>query len=329
MPRIYLDHAATAPILPEVRAAMREAMDRWANPSSPHAEGRRARAALESARRRVAEALDWPHDVIFTSGATEALGLALSGHDVAAGATEHAAVLRHAARLLPVDGEGQVAGFTPAAARVAIQQVNSETGVIQHWPAVRQHAGDAIWVCDASQSAGRLPLPPADIIVVSAHKLGGPPGMGALLVRDLGLLTPTGGQERGYRSGTENLPGAVGLATALEQPRAWLERAGELRAWLDAEIIASGGVVVGGTRLPTIASYRQPGRSASAMLVRCDAAGIAVSAGSACSSGSLRPSHVMLAMGLNERDAGEAVRVSIGPATTREELAAFLKVWRG
>jgi cysteine desulfurase len=332
--RIYLDHAATTPIIPAAREAMADAMARWANPSSPHSEGRAARAALENARARVAAALNWDGEVIFTSGASEAIAIALRGHDAIASAVEHDAVLAVAgATRLPVGPDGYVdRNAITGPARYAVQSVNNETGVIQPMAEIADivRANGGILFADCSQSAGKLPLPDADVMCVSAHKLGGPPGMGALLVRNLGLLTPTGGQEQGYRRGTENLPAAIGFATALDAGFAWMEKAVRLRDMLDAEIAASGGIVVaeGSSRLANIGSYRMPGVAASSQLINFDMAGIAVSAGSACSSGTLKTSHVLGAMGWDERSASEVVRVSFGADTSESDVARFLDVWR-
>ena len=332
--RIYLDHAATTPIIPAAREAMADAMARWANPSSPHGEGRAARAALENARTRVAGALNWDGEVIFTSGASEAIAIALRGNDAIASAVEHDAVLAVAgATRLPVGPDGYVdRNAIKGAARYAVQSVNNETGVIQPMAEIADvvRANGGILFADCSQSAGKLPLPDADLMCVSAHKLGGPPGMGALLVRNLGLLSPTGGQEQGYRRGTENLPAVIGFATALEAGFAWMEKAVRLRDMLDAEITASGGIVVAeaSSRLATIGSYRMPGVAASSQLINFDMAGIAVSAGSACSSGTLKTSHVLGAMGWDERSASEVVRVSFGADTSESNVARFLDVWR-
>ncbi len=258
--RIYLDHAATTPIIPAAREAMADAMARWANPSSPHSEGRAARAALEKARARVAAALNWDGEVLFTSGASEAIAIALRGHDAIASAVEHDAVLAVAgATRLPVGPDGYVDQTAiKGAARYAVQSVNNETGVMQPMAEIADivRANGGILFADCSQSAGKLPLPDADLLCLSAHKLGGPPGMGALLVRNLGLLTPTGGQEQGYRRGTENLPAAIGFATALDAGFVWMEKAVRLRELLDAEITASGGIVVAeaSIRLATIGS---------------------------------------------------------------------------
>lgn len=333
--RLYLDHAATTPMLPQAKAAMVEAMERWANPSSPHADGRAARAALEDARRRIAAALQWPGHVIFTSGASEAIAIAMTRAKAAriiASPVEHDAVLRMAgeAERLNVDDDGRV---TPSALRadgrsvIAVQHVNNETGVIQ--PLERIGRDGALLFVDCAQSAGKLPLPDADMIAISAHKFGGPPGVGALLVRDLTLLQASGGQEQGYRAGTENLPGVMGMAAALEARIDWLKQAATLRAQLDAGIENGGGRIVArdAPRLPTIASYRMPGMSARAQLIQFDLAGISVSAGSACSSGSLKTSHVLHAMGWDDVAAGEVVRVSFGPTTSAADVDRFLSVW--
>jgi cysteine desulfurase len=329
-----LDHAATTPVIPAAREAMADAMVRWANPSSPHSEGRSARAALENARTRVAAALNWDGEVIFTSGASEAIAIALRGHNAIASAVEHDAVLAVAgATRLPVGPDGYVdRNAITGAARYAVQSVNNETGVMQPMADIADivRANGGILFADCSQSAGKMPLPDADLMCVSAHKLGGPPGMGALLVRNLGLLSPTGGQEQGYRRGTENLPAAIGFATALEAGFAWMKKAVRLRDMLDAEITASGGIVVAeaSNRLATIGSYRMPGVAASSQLINFDMAGIAVSAGSACSSGTLKTSHVLGAMGWDERSASEVVRVSFNADTSESDVARFLDVWR-
>jgi cysteine desulfurase len=325
---IYLDHAATTPILPEVREAVAKALAEWANPSSVHAAGRGARAALEGAREAVAEALAWPHEVIFTSGASEALAIAWQrspGTRKFAGATEHTAVLRFAGEgVIGVDAKGLIDPVAlPEADLIAVQQVNNETGVIQPLADV---CGPLL--ADCAQGATKLALPAAAFCVVAGHKLGAPPGIGLLLARDLAILEPSGGQERGYRPGTENLPYILGLVAALAASRDWLEGAGELRRWFEDEIAALGGETIadGAPRVPTIGAYRLPGVNASAVLIRADAAGIAISAGSACASGSIKPSHVLLAMGMDEARAREVFRVSIGRATTRADLEALLAV---
>ena len=350
---IYLDFAATTPVLPKVREAIAEAMTeaagRWANPSSQHAGGRAARAALEDARARVASALGWGGEIVFTSGATEALAIGW-GRATANGASlrkfasaaEHPALLRLAeaeagAGSIAVDAGGLVSPDAfPPADLIAVQQVNNETGVIQPLAqiAAAARAQGSILLADCAQGAGKLPLPDADLIAIAGHKLGAPPGIGALLVRDFSLLSPAGGQERGYRPGTENLPYIVGLATALETAReegdGWLAVAGGLRAYLEAEMRALGAEVIApeAPRLATIGAYRLPGVNASVPLIRCDAAGIAISAGSACSSGSMKPSATLMAMGMGEVAAREVFRVSIGRTTTRDDVDALLEVMR-
>ena len=335
--RIYLDHAATTPVLPAARQAVADGLARWANPSSPHAEGRAARAALEEARARVKAALGWDHALIFTSGASEALAIALgrakAGRRLAS-SVEHDALFRAApdAARLAVSADGAVAlEDVEGGDLVAIQSVNNETGVIQPLDdiAVRLRGAGALLLADCAQSAGKLPLPDADFIALSAHKLGGPPGIGALLVRDLAALEATGGQEQGYRTGTENLPAALGFAAALEERRGWVARAAELRDHLERALVAGGGEVVAASapRIPTIGAYHMPGVPAASQLIQFDLAGIAVSAGSACSSGSVKPGHVLSAMGWPEEKAREVIRVSFGAATTRADIYAFVNVW--
>lgn len=338
--RIYLDHAATTPVLAAARAAMAEAMERWANPSSPHAEGRAARAALEEARGRIAAALGWSGKIVFTSGASEALAIALKRAKAGArlvSAVEHDAVNRAApgAETLDVDRQGIVhlRKQGPGGTLIAIQHVNNETGVIQPLGeiAAEVRASGGLLLADCAQSAGKLPLPDADFIALSAHKFGGPPGVGALLVRDFALLEPSGGQEQGYRSGTENLPAILAMTAALEEGSAWMVEAARLRALLDAAILAGGGAIVAADapRIATIASYIMPRVPSAAQLIRFDQAGFAVSAGSACSSGSLKPSRVLAAMGLGEREARESVRVSFGRNTSEEDVRLFAQTWAG
>ena len=343
MTRTYLDHAATTPLTAAARAVLADALGRWANPSSPHAEGRAARAALEGARGRLATALGWNGTLVFTSGATEAAALALgrTARPVLVAATDHAAVLgaRADATLLPVDASGMIElaaleealAATPGA-MVAVQQVNSETGVRQPLTEVAAlvTAGRGRLFVDAAQGAGKLPLPVADLVAISGHKLGGPPGIGALLVRDLADLVPHGqGQERGYRPGTENLPGALAYAAAAEEDCGWVEPCGPWRAGLEATIVAEGGEVIGGSspRSPLIGAYAMPEMSAAAQLMRLDALGFAVSAGSACSSGSMRPSHVLAAMGVPGEVAARTIRVSFGRTTTADEVHRFATGW--
>jgi cysteine desulfurase len=331
---------------PAAIAAVAAGMARWANPSSPHAEGRASRAELEQARRDIAAAYEWPHEVLLTSGASESLGLAI-GRSVATrtiiSAVEHDAVLRAAGQAdrVPVSANGAIdvdalrailAATGQPRALACVQWANSETGVRQPIADIARIVRDAgaLLLVDAAQMPANGTLSAdADFVAVSAHKRGGPPGIGALLVRDLAALHPSGGQERGYRAGTENLPAALGYAAALGEPEP-VEHWAMLRARLDDAIRRSGGVVVAGesARHPAIASYQLPGVASAAQLIRLDAAGFAVSAGSACSSGSMKPSHVLAAMGWTEAASREVIRVSFGRSTTDADVDAFIAAWR-
>lgn len=348
---IYLDHAATTPLLPAAREAWLEGAALWANPSSPHAAGRTARAALEDARARVKAALGWQGEVLFTSGASEALALGLGRAKAErrlVSAVEHDAVLRAApdAQVLPVVG-GKVDDDVLAAALagqgravVAVQSVNSETGSVLLGDGLvpfstgsgalvsRVRDAGGLFLADCSQSAGKWALPDADMVVVSAHKLGGPVGIGALLVRDFAMLEPTGGQERGYRAGTENLPSALAFAAALE--------AGGVENWATSEaqrlafrdrLREHGEVIQPGVPCSYIFAVAAPKISATAMLIRMDAKGFAISAGSACSSGTLKQSRVLKGFSIGEDLAKRTVRISIGWSTTPEELDAFAAAW--
>ncbi len=329
-------------MLPQAIAAVEEGMRRWANPSSPHAEGRAARAALEDARARIAAAYGWAHEVVLTSGASESLYIALKrsmAERRLITAVEHDAVLRHSegARVLPVlsDGTLNLDALREAigpGVLLCVQRTNSETGVIQPIEAIGQivKAAGGILLVDAAQMPARASaavLRHADLVAVSAHKRGGPPGIGALFVRDFAKLLPMGGQEKGYRAGTENLPGALGFAAAVEVPEE-MDQLYTLRARLEAALPGVEVVGAANSRSPLIGAYRMPGVSSAAQLIRFDMAGISVSAGSACASGSLRPSHVLTAMGWDEPALREVVRVSFGRGTTEAEVDAFAAAWR-
>lgn len=342
--RIYLDHAATTPILPQAAAAIARACADWANPSSAHAEGRAARAGLEDARRRIGAALGWDGTLIFTSGATEAIEIVMrraqaGGRIVSS--LEHPAVLRSAPQARRIaampDGRLDLADLDAALGEaqsplVAVQSVNNETGVIHPIAeiAARVRAAGGLLLADCAQSAGKLPLPDADFVSIAAHKFGGPPGIGALLVKDPVLLEAVGGQEGGQRPGTAAVPMIMGFAAAAEADHGWYEESKRLRAMLDQAIIAAGGEVIAqnAPRIATIACYRMPGVPAAAQMMQLDLAGIAVSAGSACASGSLKPSHVLAAMGLAEEQAREVIRISFGPATATSDIEALLAEWR-
>jgi cysteine desulfurase len=346
--RIYLDHAATTPLRPEAKAAMEQGFAIWANPSSPHAEGRKARAALEDARERIKAALNWNQgELVFTSGASEAAALALGrarGGRRFVSAVEHDAVLKAApdARVLPVGADGALdldvlerslkSCDTPV---VAVQTINSETGNLQDFCEVSDLVDEAggMHIIDASQGAGKFRFRyNSSMVIVSAHKFGGPVGIGALLVHDFDLLEPSGGHERGYRRGTENLPAALGMAAALEaggEPYLSWDGHGLMEQFA-GEVRALGGTWFA-DRLDSPAGYihaiAMPGLSAKAQLMRFDLQGISVSQGSACSSGTMSTSHVLRAMGVPDEEAARTIRVSLGWNTTREEVERFCEAW--
>jgi cysteine desulfurase len=341
--RLYLDHAATTPIIAQAREAMARGFAAWANPSSPHSEGRAARALLEEARSAIAEALGWRHDVIFTSGASEAVEIAAARARVglrAHGATEHAIVpyamgpesaviAVRADGLIDEDALDEVLARGPTL--IAIQQVNNETGVIQPLErlAPKIRAAGSLLLADCAQSAGKLPLPDADFIAACAHKLGGPPGVGVLLVRDLSTLEASGGQEKGYRRGTQDMPGALAFAAALTAKPYDMQRLSALRRRLEDSLREAGGVVIAGEvpRIATIGAVALPGVANASLLVQLDLAGIAVSAGSACSSGKMKASDVMTAMNVSPELAGSFVRVSFGPSTSEADVDRFVSEW--
>ena len=342
--RLYLDHAATTPVIPEAQAAIAEALAAWANPSSPHAEGRAARSLLEKARSDIAKALGWRHDVIFTSGASESVEIAASRGRIAGrahGATEHP-IVPHAmgsgSKVIPVGPDGLIdeaaldTVLAEGPALIAIQHANNETGVIQPLDrlAHRIRQAGSLLLADCAQSAGKLPLPDADFIAACGHKLGGPPGIGVLLIKDLATLDPVGGQEKGYRRGTQDVPNAVGFAAALTAKHYDMERLQQLRHYIDEAFEGLGGIVLAGNspRIPTITSYAMAGVAGSSQLVQFDLAGIAVSAGSACSSGSMKASPVMAAMGVADEFGSSFVRVSFGPETSEADIDRFVAEWQ-
>jgi len=344
--RLYLDHAAITPVLPEAREAIGRALAQIGNPSSPHADGRAARAALEQARRTIAEALEWRHDVVFNSGGSEAIEIAASRTKLERriiGPTEHEAVVGSMgadAIVVPVDNNGIVdlgaleEALAAGPALVAIQLVNNETGVIQPLDRIGAMVGGngSLLVTDAAQGAGKITLPDADFVPITSQKFGGAAGTGALLVKDLSTLQASGGQERGYRRGTENLSGIIGMAAALES-RAFasaMPQLASLRQRLETEIVESGGVVIAANapRIATIGAYAMPGVASTSQVVQLDLAGISVSAGSACSSGSMKPSRVLAAMGLPPEIAATVIRVSFGPSTSEADVGRFLGEWR-
>ncbi len=335
MSRAYLDWNATAPLRAEARAAMWDALEAVGNPSSVHAEGRRARGLVERAREAVAAALGaGDADVVFTSGATEAAALALAGRGLACAPVEHEAVLAWADPSLGVTARGAV--IVPDPARATLQIANSETGVLQAVP-------QGLAVMDLSQGFGKLPLSftglGCDMAFVSAHKIGGPKGVGALVLRrgtDLAARIRGGGQEAGRRAGTENVPGIAGFgaaATAAARDVAagvW-DGVAELGIILEQAVDAAARdtILVGNdaARLPNTFCLVTPGWTGERQVIEMDLAGFAVSAGSACSSGKVRRSAVLAAMGFDDIAAASAIRVSLGPETTAAEVTAFADTW--
>jgi cysteine desulfurase len=341
MIRTYLDHASTTPVIAAARKAFADALDCWSNPNSPHSEGRGCRARLEAARDEIKAALGWRHDLIFTSGASEAIEMAGRRARVdgrAHGATEHAIVpfaMGPGSAIIPVDANGLIdedaldALLAKGPALVAIQSVNNETGVIQPLErlAPKIRAAGSLLLADCAQSASKLPLPDADFIAICAHKLGGPPGVGALLVKDLATLEPCGGaQEQGYRRGTQDVPGAASFAAALSARPYDMQRLAALRTRLERGVEEAGGVIIvkNVPRSPAIGAISLPGATSMAMLIQLDLAGIAVSAGSACSSGKAKASHVLAAMNVAPEIAAGYLRLSFGPETSEGEVDAFL-----
>ncbi|MDO5758123.1 MAG: aminotransferase class V-fold PLP-dependent enzyme [Rhodobacterales bacterium] len=333
--RIYLDYNATAPLRDEARTAMIAAMDIIGNPSSVHAEGRAAKALVERARAQVATALGADGaDVIFTSGATEAAALACAGRELASAPVEHEAVAAWTDGTLECSAEGAVAVADPR--RTALQLANSETGVIQNLP-------EGIAVCDMTQGFGKLPIAfnwsGAQMALVSAHKLGGPKGVGALVVRrgtDVAAQIRGGGQEMGRRSGTENIMGIAGFGAAAEAAARDMEagiwdRVEKLRNILEKTIADAVNKTIfvgkGSGRLPNTTCLLTPGWKGETQVMAMDLAGFAVSAGSACSSGKVRASAVLRAMGFGNEDAASAIRVSLGPQTTEDEIMRFADTW--
>ncbi|EEE39180.1 cysteine desulfurase [Rhodobacteraceae bacterium KLH11] len=335
MKRVYLDHNATAPLRPEARDAMIAAMDLVGNPSSVHAEGRAAKAVIEKARAQIATAFGADGaDIIFTSGATEAAALAMAGRDLLGAAVEHDAVRAWTRETLPVSAQGQVAITDPA--QSTLQLANSETGIIQTTPA-------GLAVTDATQAFGKLPVAfnwlNAEMALISAHKLGGPKGVGALVMKrgtDLAAQIKGGGQEMGRRSGTENLIGIAGFGAAAQAAAADLangvwEKVTKLRNILEnaLEAGAKATIFVGKDyeRLPNTLCFATPGWKGETQVMQMDLSGFAISAGSACSSGKVRASAVLTAMGFDEQTAASAIRVSLGPETTEEDVLRFSETW--
>jgi cysteine desulfurase len=335
-PRGYLDWNATAPLRPEARAAMVEALDIVGNPSSVHAEGRAARAAIERARAQIAEAAGASGaDIVFTSGATEAAAIALAGRDLACAAVEHDAVRAWCRVVLPVDGTGSVTVADPRTS--TLQLANSETGVVQD-------LAEGLAVSDLTQGFGKVPFAfdwsGIAAGFVSAHKIGGPKGVGALILRrgvELAPLLRGGGQEMGRRAGTENVAaiagfGAAAAAAARDLAAGVWDEVAQIRNILESALSAEAKETIflgkgARLRLPNTCCIATPGWKGETQVMAMDLAGFAVSAGSACSSGKIRPSGVLRAMGVDEAVATGAIRVSIGPGVTEDDVLRFAEAW--
>lgn len=360
MSGVYLDYNASGLVRPEVQAAMAEALADGGNPNAVHAAGRRARARVETARARVAELVGAdPTAVVFSSGGTESNAQAVASA-IAAGcerlivsATEHPCVAEAAnvsgvpVEILPVDADGVVdlawlaeALERPGRALVAIHHANNESGVIQpiaEAAALVRGAGGWLHV-DAIQTAGKIPVDMralgADTLTLSAHKLGGPQGVGALISKDGVPVIRTlhgAGQERGLRAGTENVPGIAGFGVAADCAVRDLSESTAHAAWRDAaeaKVRSAGATIIGGAveRLPNTLFMAVENWDSPQQLITLDLQGVMVSAGSACSSGKTKPSKTISAMGLDHLATG-GVRVSGGWGTTRDDWARFAEAW--
>ena len=367
--RVYLDWNATTPLRPEAKAAMAAAWDISGNPSSVHVEGRQARRLIEEARADIAAAVGArPQDVVFCSGGTEANALALTpGLRRSAGrpvgrllvsAIEHASVL--SGGRFPADAIGTI-HVTPSGlvdlghlrgllkdgppALVSVMLANNETGAIQpvtEIAAIVHEAGGLLHV-DAIQAFGKISFDiksmEADLVTLSAHKIGGPKGAGAVvLAEDVHGLEPLlrgGGQELGRRAGTENVAGISAFGAAAKAAMAALEgeavRLRGLQNRLEDGLKQTNGMIVFSSdvqRLPNTALFSAPGLKAETAVIGFDLAGIAVSSGSACSSGKVQPSHVLAAMGFGRELAQGAVRLSLGWSTSETDVDLALKAWR-
>jgi cysteine desulfurase len=357
--RIYLDHNATAPLTEDARRAMTAATATAGNPSSIHAEGRAARGVVDDARARIAALVGGTTDeIVFTSGGTEAcvagvIGLARGGarrvvttpieHPAVAGACEALGGEGLRIERAPVDADGRLAldrldALARGGGLIAIAAANHELGTVQDVAAIaaiaRAH-GARLFV-DAVQAAGRAPLPPiaavADAIAISAHKLGGPAGVGALWVRrgvELAPVVAAGHQERGRRAGTENVVGIAGFGAAAAAVS--LDAAARVRALaarLEDGLAAQGWIIRAraAPRIGNTVNARAPGALGESIVIALDLAGVAASTGAACTSGSVKPSPVLLGLGEDERTAREAVRFSLGPTNTDEEIDRVLAI---
>lgn len=355
---VYLDYNATAPLKPAVIEAMAAALAESGNASSVHRFGRLARRVVETAREEVAALVNAaPRQVVFTSGGTEANNMALAaigrGRRLLVSAVEHESVLKAAAgaEIVPVDGRGEIdlAALQTMLERdarpalIAVMLANNETGATQPIALVAHlaHAHGALVHCDAVQAAGKMEIDVArlgvDTLSLSAHKLGGPQGIGALVVSDALDLRPLlvgGGQERGWRAGTENTAAIRGFGVAARLARQdfpAMQALARLRDEMETRLLRAAPEAVvlapGAGRLPNTSCIAVPGIAAETQVMALDLAGIAVSAGSACSSGKVAPSHVLRAMGAAPELVGSAIRISLGWRTTADDIDHLVEAW--
>ena len=333
--RAYLDYNSTVPLRLEAKQAMIDAMNVVGNPSSVHLEGRAAKNLIENSRVKIAEAIGAVGaDIIFTSGATESAALALAGRNIMCSRVEHEAVSSWCSVKLSTDRSGMVDIDKPE--HSALQVANSETGIIQK-------PVKGIWLSDMTQAFGKVPLAfnwhDCDCAMISAHKIGGPKGIGALIVKrgtDLVAHIKGGGQEMGRRSGTENLLGIVGFGAAAEAAQKDLvngewDKILEFRMILEnmIEEFSDVPILVGkdSKRLPNTTCLITPGWKGETQVMQMDLDGFAVSAGSACSSGKVKPSYVLKELGFSEYEASCALRISLGLETTKDEVLRFVESW--
>ncbi len=333
--RVYLDWNATTPLRPEARQAMVSALDMQGNPSSVHREGRAVRSVVERSREEIAEILDLdPECVVFTSGATEAAALALSGGQLRSAAIEHEAVLAWTNPDLEVGETGAVIVDRPSES--VLQLANGETGIMQEIP-------QGIRVTDATQAVGKYSvnseLKKAGMAITSAHKFGGPKGIGALLLRsgeEVEACLRGGGQELGRRSGTENVAAIAGFAAAVaaaarDVSEGLWDEVAETRNLFEERLQDSIADVVvigsGSPRLPNTSCFARPGWKGETQVIQMDLDGFAISAGSACSSGKVGDRRALKALGISDEVANSAVRVSFGPTSDAGEVLRFADAW--
>ncbi len=335
MKRVYLDYNATTPLAEASRHAIIEAMDLVGNPSSVYKEGRAAKALIEKARAQISEAFGASNaDIVFTSSASEAAALSHAGRALMCSDVEHEAVSSWCRERLDINQNGEVS--CPDPEKSSIQLANSETGILQDLP-------HGLAVSDCTQAFGKLPIAfnwlGCDMALISAHKLGGPKGVGALVLKqglDVEAQIKGGGQEMGRRSGTENILGIAGFGAAAKASAKALEagiweNVARLRDALEQRLVSEVGDLISvgrhAKRLPNTLNIITPGWKGETQVMQMDLAGFSVSAGSACSSGKVKSSKVLEAMGYDHNHATSAMRVSLGPHNTKEEIERFGDAW--